>query len=263
MSRKLSASALSCFTESPKAFYFRYIRGLEPAEQSVVSYDHDKLSGQLWSAFVDRFYKGVAEAENLKKLLEDWDKDTEGWVPPLQKDKLTKALESWATSYYQEFSPDDGVRNGSEKLVENERFLGYLDGLSHDGLTIHEVKSTSRAKQLSEQVLKVQTSLQIKLYAVLTKATGVVVEFAFKDPPYALYRVPRYTFPKGEVEAWEQSLNALADYINSLGTDPRNYLCHADNCSIITKSFTGICEYQSLCLGVSGAEIAFKPRERR
>jgi hypothetical protein len=260
---KLSPTALACFMESPKAFYWRYIANLEPATQSVAEYDHDKLCGVLWAEFVDRFYKGAPEDPNYVKLMKDWDEQTQGWVPPPFKDKLSKAMEQWAITYYKEYNPKDGVRNGSEKHVENERFHGYLDGLSHDEQTIHEVKSTSRAKNVSEQILKFQLSWQVKIYAVLTKATGVIIETAYKDPPYAIYRAPRYEFTPQEVADWESGFNKLADYIYSLGNDPANYVCYADSCSLITKNFCGICEYQPLCLGISGAEIAFKPRQRR
>ncbi len=260
---KLSASALATFMESPKAYYWRYIARLEPMYSSVQTYDHDKICGVLWSEFVDRFYKGVPEDKNTLQMFTDWDTQTEGWVPPAFKERLTKAMTTWSTTYYQLYHHKDGIRNGSEKLVENDLFLGYLDGLSPDEKTIHEVKSTSRAKSVSEQLLKFQISLQVKLYAVLTKATGVVIEFAYKDPPYAIFRAPRYEFTEAEVKAWEQSFNALANYIYSLGNDPANYLCYADSCSLITKNFTGICQYQSLCLGIPHAEIAFKPKTRR
>lgn len=260
---KLSATSLSCFLESPKAFYWRYISRLEPLSQSVATYDHDKLAGVLWAEVVDAFYRGVPEKENRERLLADWNSKTEGWVPDKFKERLTKALEAWTTIYYQQFSPDDGVRNGSEKLVENDRFLGYLDGLSPDEKTIHECKSTARSKQLSEQLLKFQTSLQVKLYAVLTKATGVVIELAFKDDPHEIFRAPRYDFTPEQVAEWEQAFNALADYICSLGNDPANYFCYADSCSLITKNYTGICQYQSLCLGIPGAEIGYKPKEHR
>ena len=260
---KLSATALATFMESPKAYYFRYIKRLEPISKSVGSYDHDKECGILWSEFVDRFYKKVPEVDNTAQMFKDWDERTDGWVPPAFKERLTKAMSSWATTYYQSFSPDDGVRNGSEKLVENDRFLGYLDGLSPDEKTIHECKSTSRAKSVSEQLLKYQTSLQVKLYAVLTGATGAILEFAYKDPPYSIFRAPRYDFTIEDVKGWEQSFNALADYIYSLGEDEKNYLCYADNCSLITKNYVGVCSYQSLCLGLPGAEICFKPKTHR
>jgi hypothetical protein len=250
--------------ESPKAYYWRYIANLEPANQSVAAFDHDKLCGVLWAEFVDRFYRrSCTQPANLEAMLKAWEAGTEGWCPQVARDKLTKAMEAWAEIYYNTYTPTDGMRNGSEKLVENDRFLGYLDGLSHDGLTIHEVKTTSRAKSVHEQVLKIQLSWQVKLYAVLTKATGAVVEIAFKDPPYSIYRAPRYDFTPEEVLGWEQGFNHLADYIYSLGDDPKNYVCYADSCSLITKNFTGVCEYQPLCLGISGAEVGFKPRKRR
>ena len=260
---KLSPSSLSCFLESPKAYYWRYIAKLEPVSYSVMTYDHDKICGILWAEYVDRFYKRVPEEENTKLLFEAWDEQTAGWVPPKFKERLTEALKWWASQYPQMFSPEDGIRNGSEKHLENERFHGYLDGLSHDGKIIHEVKSTSRGKSVGEQLLKFQLSLQVKLYAVLAKATGVIIEMAYKDTPYSIFRAPIYEFTEEQVMAWEQSFNKMADYIYSLGDNEANYLCYADNCSLITKNYVGICQYQSLCLSIQGAEISFKPKEHR
>ena len=219
----------------------------------------------MFAAFVDRFYKGMSEAENTALMLKEWQEQTDGWVPEKINAKYVETMSTWATTYYQEFSKDDGVRNGSEKLVENDRFLGYLDGLSHDGLTIHEVKTCSRSKQLSEQLLKFQTSTQVKLYAVLTRATGVVIELAFKDSPVAIYRAERYSFTKEQVAIWEQELNALADAIYALGDDPHNYTCTPESCSILTKNFTSICAYQPLCLmGLTDeTKIAYKPKAKR
>lgn len=260
---KLSATSLSCFLESPKAFFFRYIKRLEPIGQSVQDFSHDKICGILWSGFVDRFYKRCDEQKNLKFLLDAWHEQTEGWVPEKIALKYAAAMQAWATAYYQQFSPDDGVRNGSEKRVENERFVGYLDGLSHDGKILHECKSTSRGKQISEQILKFQMSLQTKLYAVLARAEGILYEFAYKDEPYAVFRAPVYPFTPEEVAGWEKGFNALADYIYSLGTDSDNYICCGDQCAIVTKNFVSVCPYQPLCLGMEGAEIGFKPKEHR
>src|SRR5688572_27259585 len=101
--RKLSASALNTFLKSPKAFYWGYIAKLVPLQQSVATYDHDKICGILWAEFVNRFYNAVGEKENVAKLLADWDEQTQGWVPEKAKDRLTKALQSWSASYYQTF----------------------------------------------------------------------------------------------------------------------------------------------------------------
>lgn len=260
---KLSATSLSCFLESPKAFYFRYIKRMEPLQPSVMSFDHDKICGVLWAEWVDGFYKGVPEAENTKRMLAAWDSQTDGWVGKTTKDKLTEAMKAWAGIYCERYSPKDGIRNGSEKFVENERFLGYLDGLSADHQTIHEVKSTSRAKSTSEQLWKVQRSIQVKLYTVLTGASGVLIEFAYKDTPHDIYRAPVLPITKAERDGWEKELNSLADYIYSLGDDPNKYVCHPDSCCIISKGFTSICGYQSLCEKVPGAEVAFKLKQSR
>ena len=260
---KLSATSLSCYLESPKQFYWRYIKRLEPLCLSVADFDHDKIAGTLWSEFVDAFYRHVPEKENIERMRADWDAQTEGWCPEKLKERLTKALHAWAALYYQQFSPDDGVRNGSEKRVENERFIGYLDGLSPDETVIHEVKSTSRSKSVSEQLWKVQNSIQVKLYAVLTKAQGVMIEFAWKDDPYDIFRAPVLPITEEQLRYWEQELNALADGIYALGSDPHNYPCHSDGCNLITKNFIGLCNYQSLCAGIEGAEIAYKAKESR
>lgn len=261
---KLSASALSLFLKSPKAFYWRHIARLEPIQLSVASYDHDKLCGIIWAEFVDRFYKRVPEDQNTKRTLDDWYMQTEGWVPEKARDKLTKALETWAAAYYQTFNPEDGCRNGSELNLENERFVAYLDGLSHEKV-VHEVKSTSRSPVLSGQLWKVQNSTQVKLYCVMAEATGICIEFAFKDPPYSLFRGPVIEVTPEQRKGWEQELNSLADYIYSLGDDPNNYPCHPDGCCLVTKGITSMCQYDVLCeQGINDiTKIAFKEKQRR
>lgn len=262
MAHKLSASALGTFLKSPRSYYWRYIAKLEPVAPSVGTYDHDKIAGVLWSGFVERFYNKVSETENLKFTLDAWDEQTEGWVPEKQKDKLTKALTNWGASYYQLFNADDGCRTKSELFLENDKFLGYLDGLNDEGI-IHEVKSTSRSPVLSGQLWKVQNSIQVKLYAVLADAKGICIEFAFKDPPFALFRSGVIDVTKEQKEGWKQGLDSLADYIYSLGTDINNYPCNPDSCCLVTKGVTSMCSYSDLCDGVPGAEIAFKPRQAR
>lgn len=247
MKPKLSASALATFLDSPKKYYWNYVRRLVPAQLSVTTFDHDKLAGTCWAAAVDRFYKGIAEAENRTKTLKEWEDSTDGWVPATAKTKLTTALESWISEYYQKFSPADGIRGKgkSELWVENDIFCGRLDGLSDDGI-VHEVKSTSRAKIFTEQVWKVEHSIQVRLYCVLTGAAGYCVEFAFKDAPHQIARCNVQHVTAEQRENWEQELNALATMIYSLGDDEHNYPCHTD-CIICTKNFTGTCAYAPLC----------------
>jgi len=264
--RKLSASALNTFLRSPKAYYWSYIAKLTPIQQSVATYDHDKLCGIIWAEFVHRFYNEVAEKENLDKTLEDWNNQTDGWVPEKAKDRLTKALETWGHAYYQTFSPDDGARtkSQSELFLENDRFLGYLDGLSEDGI-VHEVKSTSRSPQLAGQLWKVENSIQVKLYCVLAKAKGRQIEFAFKDAPHGLFRGPVSLVSAEQLAGWEQELNKLADYIHSLGDDINNYPCHPDGCCLVTKGITSMCQFEALCTdGLNDfTKYGFKQRERR
>lgn len=230
--------------------------------QSVVTYDHDKLAGSLWSAFVERFYNGVNEAENTQSILTAWDAQTAGWVPDAAKARLTKAITAWASGYYQMFRPDDGCRTQSEVFVENDRFLGYLDGLNNDRI-IHETKTTSRSPQLAGQLWKVENSIQIKLYCVLADANGYCVEFGFKDAPHAIFRGPVVEVTREQKTTWETQLNTLADYIYSLGDDPNHYVCNPDSCCLVTRGVTSMCQYMPLCDGVPGAEIAFQERTRR
>jgi hypothetical protein len=265
MSHKLSASALSTFLKSPRQYYYRYILRLEPIQQSVVTYDHDKLFGTLWAQFVDRFYKGFPESSNTHDLLSEWHEHTDGWVPEKAKDRLTKALETLAPQYYQMFSPEDGCRTavGSELWLENDRFCGRLDGLSADGI-VHEVKSTSRAPQMASQLWKVENSIQVRLYCVLAEAKGYRVEFAFKDAPYQLFRGPEVPVSKEQRQDWEQGLNVLADSISALGTDPHHYVCHTD-CNLITKNVVSMCAYQPLCEygQCEITEMLYKNRDRQ
>ena len=265
---KLSASALSTFLKSPKQFWYRYKAqgtGLEPLTQSVSSFDHDKIAGVVWSAFVDRFYRGVDEKTNLETSLGVWLDGTNGWVPQKTQDRLTVALQTLGAYYYQNFEPADGVRcqGQSELFVENDRFQGFLDGFC-DGI-VHEVKMTSRSPQLMSQLWKVENSIQVKLYCVLTKATGRIVEFAWKDTPHSVYRGQMNPVSADQLKAWEQELNGLADYIYSLGDDPDNYPCHPDGCCLITKNYASLCPYSTLCdMGLNEiTSIAYKPKTRR
>jgi hypothetical protein len=263
---KLSASALNTFLKSPKAYYWQYIHRLVPLQTSVATYDHDKICGIIWAECVNRFYEGVTESENCKQTLQDWMEQTEGWVPEKARQRLTSALESWSHSYYQMFDPTDGVRGKgkSELFVENDRFLGYLDGLSDAGV-VHEVKSTSRSPQLAGQLWKVTNSTQVKLYCVLAQAKGVIIEFAFKDSPYAIYRGPETIVTPEQLRCWEQELNTLADFIYGLGDDPKNYPCHPDGCCLVTKGITSMCQYESLCdIGLNEhTQYGYKEKTRR
>jgi hypothetical protein len=263
---KLSASAINTFLKSPKAYYWTYIARLMPIQQSVATYDHDKICGIIWAEAVNRFYSGISEKENVKQTLDDWFQQTDGWVPDKARDRLTKALETWCSSYYQMFNPEDGVRGKgkSELFLENDRFLGYLDGLSDEGV-VHEVKSTSRSPQLAGQLWKVQHSIQVKLYCILAKATGIRIEFAFKDSPYALFRGPETPITPEQLANWEQELNTLADKIYSLGDDPNNYPCHPDGCCLVTKGITSMCQFELLCEeGITEiTKMGFKEKTRR
>lgn len=264
VAHKLSASALSTYLRSPKAFYWRYRAGLEPVAPTVATFDDAKVCGQIWSEFVSRYYDGMPEEMNTQVTLGRWHEQTDGWVPDKSKDKLTKALESWISTYYQQFSPKDGCRTQSEVFVENDRFLGYLDGLNEKG-QIHETKTTSRSPQLSGQLWRIQNSIQVKLYAVLTQASGVCIEISFKDPPYAIFRAPVLDITAEQRKGWEQELNTLADHIYSLGDDPNNYTCNSDGCNLVTRGVTSMCSYHTLCdMGLNETtQIIYQPRTNR
>lgn len=256
---------MSTFLRSPRAYYWRYIQGVEPATPSVTTFDEAKLWGQIWAAHVDRFYRGVPEGKNQATTMQTWLDGSEGWVPAKKRDGLTKSLETLGPQYYQQFDPADGVRSaGSELKVEDDCFLGILDGLSTDGV-VHEVKTTSRSPQLSEQLWKVQHSLQVRLYCVLAKAEGVCVEFGFKDSPSQLYRGPVLTVTKEERTRWERELRALAEAIRGFGDDPDHYPCHTDNCCLTTRGYVSMCPYQLLCEQGKNetTEIFYKERQHR
>ena len=263
MSRpKLSASGISTFLSSPKAYYFRYVLNIEPISPHESS-SPDSLAGSLFAEFTDAFYKGVPEKDNTQKLMNNWQEQTTGWVSKRTQESLGGALSAWAGMYHTLFSPDDGVRNGSEKLVENERFIGYVDGLSHD-LILHELKTTSRAKSISEQLWKVQRSLQVRLYCVLTGAIGIRIEFCYKDAPYAIFRSEPLPVAPEQRAVWETELNMLADTIVGLGDNPNNYPCNTNGCNIFAKNYTSACAYQALCeYGYNETtKIAYQPRSR-
>lgn len=263
---KLSASALTQYLRSPKSYFWRYIKRIEPIQPSVATFDHDLLFGKLWAEFTDRFYKGVDEYTNsTTHTLTDWLDGSEGWVPDKARDTKTKALEALMPQYYQMFRPDDGCRGQgkSELWLENDRFVAKLDGLSDDGI-VHEVKTGSRSPSLSEQLWKIGHSIQVKLYCVMANANGYRIEFAYKDPPYQIFRGPIEYVSTEQKQEWETELNTLADSIAALGTSATYYPCHTD-CTIITKGFVGTCPFQVLCdQGLNEmTSIMYKQREHR
>lgn len=264
--RKLSASAISTFLRSPKAYYWRYVAKLDPIQPSIATFDHDKMFGVLWAAYVDRFYKGESEEANVKILMEHWLSQSEGWVPEKMRDAKTRALEALAPQYYQQFSPDDGARmaDSSEMWIENETFCGRLDGYNPETDCIHECKTTSRSPQLSEQLWKIQNSIQVKLYCVLTDAVGHIVEIAFKDSPYQIFRAPEVSVTAEQKRGWKQELEALAERIYSLGDNPNNYACNTDSCCLVTRGMVSMCAYQTLCSDglTNTTSIFFKNRTR-
>ena len=262
--RKLSASALTQYLRSPKAYFWRYIARIEPLQPSVATFGHDLLFGKLWAEFTDRFYKGIDEAANTPQTMKAWLNGSEGWVPDKARDTKTKALETLMPQYYQMFRPDDGCRapGKSELWLENDRFVAKLDGLSDDGI-VHEVKTASRCPSITEQLWKVGHSIQVKLYCVLADAAGYCIEFAYKDPPHQIYRGPIEYVAAEQKLAWESELNALADSIYALGDDPLHFPCHTD-CCLLTKGMVSMCSYQILCDQGLNEEtrIAFKQREK-
>lgn len=234
--------------------------------QSVQDFSHDRHFGSIWSTVVDKFYSEVPEDKNLSASVAAWLDATEGWVPNTTRDRYTEALKTLIGQYYQNFSPDDGARGKgkSELKVENDKFLGYLDGLSDDEI-VHECKSTSRPKQLSEKLWQIGNSLQIKLYCVLTKAKGYRIEMAFKDAPQGIVRADVVPVTAEQLVSWEKGLNTLADHIYSLGTDPDNYICNSGGCAINTKNFSSPCSCAVLCeQGLNDmTKIGYKLREGR
>ena len=260
---KLSASGLATFLKSPKQYFWRYKANLEPSQPQVSTFDHDKLFGTVWTEYVDRFYKGVPEAQNAAQARDLWLGATEGWVPEKAREKLTTALGNLMPQYYQQFSPDDGVRSqGSELFVENEKFLGYLDGLGDDNV-VHEVKTTSRSPQISEQLWKIGHSIQVKLYCVLADANGYRLEIGFKDPPHAILRAPVVLVTDEQKVAWKHELDALYDTIQALGDNPDNYPCHSEGCCMTTKGMVSMCSYRELCDGQTSQEVVELLYKRR
>lgn len=263
---KLTASAISTFLKSPRLFYWRYVHelfpdqkypGIEPLLPSVQTFDHDKLFGTIWGGFVTRFYQGDAGAS--ERATKEWN---DSWVPDKQKKQYGEALAGLMTQYYAQFSPDDGARlpGSSERRIENDRFAGYLDGMSDERI-IHECKSTSRSPSLADQIWKVENSIQVKLYAVITGAKGICVEFAFKDPPYQVMRCPTRLLAKEQLSNWQCELECLADGIWETGSGVHAFPCHPDGCCILTKRFASMCPYQALCDEILGAIELFKARE--
>ena len=253
MTHKLTASALSAFLRSPKSFYWAYLhqnaRGVEPLP-NMKDYAHDLVFGQLWGEFVTYFYANTGMPQDFQLM---WKTRTNGWVDAKTQEQYANVLQALMLSYLQQFSPTDGVRTpeSSERRYENDRFYGFIDGISDDGI-LHECKTAKRAMRLDEQLWQVQNSIQIKLYVVLTQAAGVCIEFAYKDAPCSVFRTPIVHFNGEQRDKWQWELNSLADGIalmteRSLKLGHMAFPCHPSGCTINTKNFTGTCKYRMLC----------------
>ena len=260
--RKLSPSAIDTFLESPRAYYYRYLHpntdgtfGLESLQKSTSNYDHDLLAGKLWAAFVDRFYRRVEMTPNSDQMLAEWMQESEGWVAPKLRGSYTDALHTLALHYYSTYNLDDNARLFSEMTVEDEHFTGRLDGLSSERV-IHEVKLTRHTSYTSEKVWLVQNSTQIKMYAFLTDATGVLVELGYKDSPYETYRAPVKYFTDEQKSQWRKEYLALAKLI----WDTQEFPCTAERCSMVTKAGARMCQWRELCQGNQECMVFFQPR---
>lgn len=253
---------MSAFLESPKSFYWQYIAkgtGVVPRQRSVAAYDHDLCFGTRWAEFVDEFYQNKPH-----RTASGLDRDLTGWVPDKLKQQYLLNFVALQNNYVSSFSPNDGVRTPatSELRVESDRFVARLDGLSADGI-IHECKATSRAPSLDTQLWKVENSVQVKLYAVLTGADGVRIEFAYKDAPNIVFRAPVKCITADERRRWLTELGALADAIDyCIEADPGDgsaFVCHTD-CTLVTKRYVGACRWKLLCDGTDGADHFYEPR---
>jgi hypothetical protein len=157
---------------------------------------------------------------------------------------------------------------GSELWVEDDTFCGILDGLSADKV-IHEVKLTGNSNGTADRVWNVQHSTQVKIYAFLTDAKGVLVELAYKDAPYGIYRAPVLEFTAAQKFLWRRQYTVLADFINGLkkdftpGTIPGEYPCTAENCNMVTRGGSSPCVWRELCDGHDECMVFFEPRKER
>jgi len=266
MPSKLSPSGIVDYLRSPKYYYWSRVynngEGLEPLEPSVERYDHDKIFGQVWAAFVWRFYLGVFSEDNLLQAREEWYEMTQGWVPEQIRARYSGMLNNLAADYYTQFSQVDGARTQSEVWYENDFLRGRVDGINSANI-VHEVKTTRRSLQLAEQLWKVENSIQVKSYAVLAKAEGVQIEFAFKDAPQVSYRAPVRAINRIERFRWESELRLLAADIEARGGAIESYTCNPDGCCFVSKNFVRMCPYKPLCDGNMDALKEFKPRRAK
>ena len=269
MNVKLSASAITAFLKSPKSFYFQYLHngtGVSPIQPSVQDFSHDLCFGSRWAEFVHAFYQN-APAEDFEAIRGALHADLLGWVPDKILTTYLDAFSALMANYYASFRTDDGCRTPetSELRVESDRFVGRLDGISADGI-IHECKATRRAPSLDTQLWKVENSIQVKLYAVLTGAEGVRIEFAYKDSPCVVYRAPMKKITATMRQAWSRGLDCIADSVEACISmipefGPEAFPCHPDGCTIVTQRFVGSCPWRLLCDADPAADHFFEPRK--
>lgn len=268
----VDATDIAAFLKSPKMWYWQRLyngTGIVPAKPNI-----HFVFGSLWSEFVADFYaqqpEGRGQAETASVYITRFMAMTKDF-PAKERDPLTKALEALIPKYYQNFSPDDGVRTESEVEFVWNGFCGRVDGEGVEWAQLldnppvkaadgHECKATSRAASLADQVWYYQNSIQIKLYAVARQWDSVVIELAFKDPPYDIFRAPAMTITADMRADWQAELTLIRlAMINCIREN--NFLCNPQSCNIVGKRGTWMCDYKPLCEGRMDYLDQFKPRE--
>ena len=72
------------------------------------------------------------------------------------------------------------------------------------------------------------------------------MEFAYKDPPYDIFRAPAWPITVEMRTEWEAELTAIR--LGMLNCIKENYfLCNPAGCNIVVKKGTWPCAYKSLC----------------
>jgi hypothetical protein len=255
----IDATDIAAFMKSPRMFWWNRLyngTGIVLAKPNI----HFAFGG-LWSEFVASFYAGLSKADALNQTMEKWAALSEDFTPK-EYEPLSKALPVLIGEYYLNFRPDDGIRTESEVEFVWNGFCGRVDGeqAGIDYRMGHECKATSRAYSLADQVWYYQNSIQIKLYAIARNWDSVVIELAYKDAPYKVFRAPAMQITPDIRADWTAELTLIRLAMLNCIRENR-FLCVPQGCNIVGKKGSWLCDYKPLCDGKMDYLDQFKPRK--
>lgn len=240
---KISISRVKLFKACRRAYWLKYVQGLEPVQRA------------------DALETGLTYHEKLEELYRDGSFDASDFSKE----------SAMATAYQTYIYPKFGVRSVEEwfeyPLDKDNQLIGRVDGLTEDGCIV-EHKTTGSpigedyeyGLQWDEQILAymLATGARKMWYTVCRKPTlrqkkdETQEEFFqrmvdwYDDDTDSKIRLLQISRTDAEVKQFRQSLRATVWEMKYLQTvqDEERFYCNAQHCMTWGRR----CEYSSVCL---------------